>query len=310
MSIICSRCDGTNIMCEAMIEPNTKKFCHYTDESFLYGWCNDCWKGTVLTDVEEVKNYITTEYQIFVESFERILLSMSLIFNNFAKYTRNITMIGINKDSIQLAKEQKIDCIDGWVNILAILVYIDIFLGIIKLRGESIERILDNFSIGYLIQFIIGAIICIIIIKWLTIVLYILYSMIIANYVDKLFPDEESQESSVSVFILKEYAMITNNDVIARIADEAEKMNKKKFRNRLTIVGTLILICFDFCLEGAFIPKMATNPFDCLAVIVLCVFISLVLMHSLYRRNNQVFIYSNELLKKIVGDRNSIIKDE
>lgn len=69
MSIICSKCGGTNIMCEAMIEPNTKKFSHYTDESFLYGWCNDCWKGTVLTDVEEIKNYITTEYQIFVESF-------------------------------------------------------------------------------------------------------------------------------------------------------------------------------------------------------------------------------------------------
>lgn len=69
MSIICSKCGGTNIMCEAMIEPNTKKFSHYTDESFLYGWCNECWKGTILTNVEEVKNYITTEYKIFVESY-------------------------------------------------------------------------------------------------------------------------------------------------------------------------------------------------------------------------------------------------
>lgn len=69
MSIICSKCGGTNILCEAMIEPNTKKFSHYTDESFLYGWCNNCQEGTILTDVEEVKNYMTTEYKIFIESY-------------------------------------------------------------------------------------------------------------------------------------------------------------------------------------------------------------------------------------------------
>lgn len=69
MSIICSKCGGTNILCEAMIEPNTKKFSHYTDESFLYGWCDDCHEGTILTDVEEVKNYMRTKYKIFVESY-------------------------------------------------------------------------------------------------------------------------------------------------------------------------------------------------------------------------------------------------
>lgn len=65
MSIICSKCGGTHIMCEAMIEPNTKKFIHYTDESFLYAWCDDCRQGTILTDVD----YITTEYRIFKESY-------------------------------------------------------------------------------------------------------------------------------------------------------------------------------------------------------------------------------------------------
>ena len=235
---------------------------------------------------------------------------MSFILNNFANYTRNVTMIGFYKDSIQQAKEQKIDCIDGWVKTLAILVYIDIFLGIIKQKGEHIERLLDNFSIGYLIQFIIGAIICIITIKFLTIILYFLYSMIVAQYIDKLFPKDESQESSVSVFILKEYAMITNNDVIAKIADEAERKNKKKFRNTLTIVGTLILICFDFYLEGAFIPKMTTNPFDSLAVIILCVLICLGLLQYLYRWDNQVFIYSDELRNKIFRESKLIIKGE
>lgn len=67
--IICSKCGGINILCEAMIEPNTKQFSHYTDESFAYGWCEDCEKGTVLSDVDEVKNYITAEYKVFRESY-------------------------------------------------------------------------------------------------------------------------------------------------------------------------------------------------------------------------------------------------
>lgn len=55
-------------MCEAMIEPNTKKFCHYTDESFLYGWCDDCQRGTILTDVDEVKKDMEARYRVFKES--------------------------------------------------------------------------------------------------------------------------------------------------------------------------------------------------------------------------------------------------
>ena len=69
MSIICSKCGGTHIMCEAMIEPNTKKFDHYTDESFLYGWCDDCHMGTILTDVDEVKNDMDARYRVFKESY-------------------------------------------------------------------------------------------------------------------------------------------------------------------------------------------------------------------------------------------------
>lgn len=55
MSVICSKCSGTKISCEAMINPNTKEFVCYTDDSFDYGWCDDCNKGQVLTDTEKVK---------------------------------------------------------------------------------------------------------------------------------------------------------------------------------------------------------------------------------------------------------------
>lgn len=67
MSIICSRCGGTNVTCEAMVNPNTKKIDRYTDESFLYGWCDDCKTGAVLTDVEKVKNDMDEKYRAFYE---------------------------------------------------------------------------------------------------------------------------------------------------------------------------------------------------------------------------------------------------
>lgn len=67
MSIICSKCGGTRVTCEALIDPNTKKFDRYTDESFLYGWCDDCKTGTVLTDVDGVKNEIKEKHQVFYE---------------------------------------------------------------------------------------------------------------------------------------------------------------------------------------------------------------------------------------------------
>lgn len=41
-----------------MIDPNTKEFHNYTDESFQYGWCGKCGHGTVLTDTDEVKEDI------------------------------------------------------------------------------------------------------------------------------------------------------------------------------------------------------------------------------------------------------------
>lgn len=36
MSTICSRCHSTKVSCEAIVNPNTKEFIHYTDESFDY----------------------------------------------------------------------------------------------------------------------------------------------------------------------------------------------------------------------------------------------------------------------------------
>lgn len=67
MNVICTKCGGTKVSCEAMIDPNTKEFHNYTDDSFQYGWCGKCGHGTVLTDTDEVKEDIDRIYQRYVE---------------------------------------------------------------------------------------------------------------------------------------------------------------------------------------------------------------------------------------------------
>ena len=54
MSVICSKCGCADVLCEAMINPNTKVFENYTGESFLYGWCNVCQTGRTLTELKSL----------------------------------------------------------------------------------------------------------------------------------------------------------------------------------------------------------------------------------------------------------------
>lgn len=65
MKVICTKCGGMNVACEAMINPNDKSFRNYTDEAFIYGWCDDCGNGVVLSDVDEIKEDIDKLYANF-----------------------------------------------------------------------------------------------------------------------------------------------------------------------------------------------------------------------------------------------------
>lgn len=67
MKVICTLCGKTDVTCEAMINPNTKAFANYTDESFSYGWCNNCATGVALADVEESRSLIQGKYKEFCQ---------------------------------------------------------------------------------------------------------------------------------------------------------------------------------------------------------------------------------------------------
>lgn len=67
MKIICTKCGSTDVSCEAMINPNNKVFKHYTDEAFLYGWCDSCKTGTILTDPDEIQQKIQQKFDAFIK---------------------------------------------------------------------------------------------------------------------------------------------------------------------------------------------------------------------------------------------------
>ena len=67
MKVICTKCGCTDVSCEAMINPNNKIFKNYTDESFLYGWCENCKTGVNLSDTDEIQAKIQKKFDEFVK---------------------------------------------------------------------------------------------------------------------------------------------------------------------------------------------------------------------------------------------------
>jgi hypothetical protein len=68
MNVICTRCGGTDVSCEATINPNTKEFKDYTDESFLYGWCESCKTGVIISDTDEIQVEMQKKFDEFVKN--------------------------------------------------------------------------------------------------------------------------------------------------------------------------------------------------------------------------------------------------
>ncbi len=68
MSIICTRCGGTQVVCEATVNPNTKVITEISDDSLQFGQCETCKARSVLTDVEKTKAAIKSGFAEFVKA--------------------------------------------------------------------------------------------------------------------------------------------------------------------------------------------------------------------------------------------------
>lgn len=53
MGYICTRCGGTNVVCEAIVNPNTGKIIDYLDESFMHAICSNCENEVIISNIEE-----------------------------------------------------------------------------------------------------------------------------------------------------------------------------------------------------------------------------------------------------------------
>ena len=67
MGYICTRCGGTNVVCEAIVNPNTGKIIDYLDESFMHAICSNCENEVIISNIEGVKHEIDLRFHEFVE---------------------------------------------------------------------------------------------------------------------------------------------------------------------------------------------------------------------------------------------------
>lgn len=115
---------------------------------------------------------------------------------------------------------------------------------------------------------------------------------LIGNYIF-LFNNEE-----VSIFTLKEYAMKTNNTVIAQIVSDIEIQKSRKVKSALGKVGAIILCLVDL-FAGAFMPKSVPNFLAPSEIVVICIFALLVLLVYSCKIKIQGVYLSNDLRSKI-----------
>lgn len=65
MAVICTKCGSTDVLCEALVNPNTEKVVSYHDGAFMYEYCNNCKDESMLTDTEGVKCDMENKYRQF-----------------------------------------------------------------------------------------------------------------------------------------------------------------------------------------------------------------------------------------------------
>ena len=65
MAVICTKCGSTNVLCEALVNPNTEKVVSYHDGAFMYGFCENCKDESVIVDTNGVKCDMEISYLKF-----------------------------------------------------------------------------------------------------------------------------------------------------------------------------------------------------------------------------------------------------
>lgn len=67
MGYICTRCGGTNVACEAIVNPNTLEIIDYLSDIFMHATCSDCEEMVTITNPDQIKRDIELKHSRFVE---------------------------------------------------------------------------------------------------------------------------------------------------------------------------------------------------------------------------------------------------
>ena len=70
MAVICTKCGSTDVLCEALVNPNTEKVVSYHDGAFMQGFCENCKDESVIVDTNGVKCDMEISYLKFCK-FEK-----------------------------------------------------------------------------------------------------------------------------------------------------------------------------------------------------------------------------------------------
>lgn len=100
MGYICTRCGGTNVACEAIVNPNTGKIIDYFDGSFMHAICSNCENEVIISNIEEVKHEIDEIVRRDVESCQ----------SDWFKIDKEIFMQPKNKNKIFILGTRKTGC--------------------------------------------------------------------------------------------------------------------------------------------------------------------------------------------------------
>lgn len=59
MGYICTRCGGTNVACEAIVNPNTLEIIDYLSDIFMHATCSDCEEMVTITNPDQIRGILS-----------------------------------------------------------------------------------------------------------------------------------------------------------------------------------------------------------------------------------------------------------
>lgn len=201
-------------------------------------------------------------------------------------------MLSEIKDLVGDSFKRNIFLYDTWIRLVAILLFVDIFLGM-----NFQEKIIDLNAFNDLVfyfKIIVGAIFYITVLKYAPYLILIIY---VSTHLIDLFDETRKDVNQVSCHDLHEFSMITNNVVVARIADNLKKEEESTRSNIMFAIGTILMFYMDLWL-GVYLRELFHGILLIITVPVMIIVIGF-LLNLLGKINSNKYIYSTEFRDEI-----------